>query len=260
MYARSHPSTSAAHRAAPSLMPPASTMGPSNICARRAHECERIEPSGLPARARSQKHQAIDARGDGFFGMPNRRDVREHRASDVVQRPDRFGRRTDAGDDHFDAMAQHAREFRFHLGALDDQVGAKRRGRAIRDFPSRALSVRLSIFVSHVSTFRSCGHWRVEMRRSRRPCTPRSQAPVPTPPASARRSAEASSRRAIFSGRRRLIMLTRPSAGCARRIPRRSRPYARARIRAFGCCRAPASPRSWRVISTICPAPVGPIG
>src|SRR5713101_4407873 len=31
-------------------------------------------------------------------------------------------------------------------------------------------------------------------------------------------------------------------------------------VLAFGCCRTPASPRNWRAISTICPAPVGPIG
>ncbi len=61
-----------------------------------------------------------------------------------------------------------------------------------------------------------------------------------------------------FRRRRNLSPLA--ARGREPRTRRRRRPCARGRCARPACWRGPASPRSWRVISTTWPAPVGPIG
>src|SRR5882757_9874791 len=51
----------------------------------RAHEHERIEPTGLAARARRQQHQPVGAGGHRALGVTDRGDVGEHGRAGIVQ-------------------------------------------------------------------------------------------------------------------------------------------------------------------------------
>jgi hypothetical protein len=52
----------------------------------RAHEGERIGPTGLAARAGRQQHEAVGSGSHGLLRVPHRGDVGQHQAARVLQR------------------------------------------------------------------------------------------------------------------------------------------------------------------------------
>ena len=153
----------------PSVMPPASTNGPSkNARTARTNTNGLSQPVWPPAPAVSSTSPSAPA-GNRTLGMADRGDIGKHQRAGIMQRPDHRRRRSDRGDHHFGPVPQQHLQILLQprIGAMHDQVGADRCRRFAACIRMR-LQPDVDIRQPLVQLFGTAAVHRRETNRSRR--------------------------------------------------------------------------------------------
>ena len=92
-------------------------------------EGEGVRGTGVPARARGDEDEPVDAGGNRLLGVTDVDDVVQHHAAVAVDLLDEVGHRPERGDDHRHAPRDADREILLgaRVGLVDDQVDAEER-------------------------------------------------------------------------------------------------------------------------------------